>query len=130
MHRYRAPSIAPGTFFVAQSWADFIINMSESNLRQAQPLLVLGNVFVPVTPLGTGLTPGDASSVAPNGIPVGELAELVAIPSGEVSPIVGAGVAVPTCPMAMLQTKSAGKTAAINESPIGILRLQTASSRS
>src|SRR5258707_6995775 len=35
MHRYRAPSIAPGTFFVAQSWADFIINMSESNLRQA-----------------------------------------------------------------------------------------------
>jgi hypothetical protein len=37
MHRYRAPSIAPGTFFVAQSWADFIINMSEPNLRQAQP---------------------------------------------------------------------------------------------
>src|SRR5258705_6522676 len=36
MHRYRAPSIAPGTFFVAQSWADFIINMFESNLRQAQ----------------------------------------------------------------------------------------------
>src|SRR6266436_5240703 len=36
MHRYRAPSIAPGTFFVAQSWADFIINMPESNLRQAQ----------------------------------------------------------------------------------------------
>ena len=36
MHRYRAPSIAPGRFFVAQSWADFIINMSESNLRQAQ----------------------------------------------------------------------------------------------
>src|SRR5258706_14851198 len=35
MHRYRAPSIAPGTFFVAQSWADFIINMSESSLRQA-----------------------------------------------------------------------------------------------
>ena len=38
MHRYRAPSIAPGTFFVAQSLADFIINMSESNLRQAQPM--------------------------------------------------------------------------------------------
>src|SRR5260370_41071191 len=36
MHRYRAPSIAPGTFFAAQSWADFIINMSEANLRQAQ----------------------------------------------------------------------------------------------
>jgi NAD(P)-dependent dehydrogenase (short-subunit alcohol dehydrogenase family) len=44
MHRYRAPSIAPGTLFVAQSWADFIINMSESNLRQAQ--VAAGVVFL------------------------------------------------------------------------------------
>jgi hypothetical protein len=28
MHRSRAPSIAPDTFFVAQSWADFIITTS------------------------------------------------------------------------------------------------------
>jgi hypothetical protein len=27
MHRSRAPSIAPGTFFVAQPWADCITNM-------------------------------------------------------------------------------------------------------
>jgi hypothetical protein len=81
-------------------------------------------------PLGTGLTPGDASSVAPNGIPVGEFAEPVAMPSGEVSPIVGVGVAVPTCALATLQTKSAGRTATINENLIGVLRLQTASSRS
>jgi hypothetical protein len=37
MHRSRAPSIAPGTFFVAQSWAGCITNMPGFNLRQAQP---------------------------------------------------------------------------------------------
>jgi small-conductance mechanosensitive channel len=37
IRRSRAPSIAPGTFFVAQSWADCITNMAGSNLRQAQP---------------------------------------------------------------------------------------------
>jgi hypothetical protein len=31
-----APSIAPGTFFVTQSWADCITNMAGFNLRQAQ----------------------------------------------------------------------------------------------
>jgi hypothetical protein len=101
-----------------------------AKVEHAVPLLVLGIGIVPVTPLGTGLTPGDASSVAPNGIPVGELAEPVAMPSGEVSPIVGVGVAVPTCAMATLQTKSDGRTAAIKEKLIGVLRLQTASSRS
>jgi uncharacterized membrane protein YtjA (UPF0391 family) len=36
MHRSRAPSIAPDTFFVAQSWADSITDMPGFNLRQAQ----------------------------------------------------------------------------------------------
>jgi hypothetical protein len=36
MHWSRAPSIAPGTFFVAQPWADCITNMPGFNLRQAQ----------------------------------------------------------------------------------------------
>jgi hypothetical protein len=36
MHQSRAPSIAPGTFFVAQSWAGCITNMPGFNLRQAQ----------------------------------------------------------------------------------------------
>src|ERR1700674_4734541 len=36
--RSRAPSIAPGAFFVAQSWADCITNMAGFNLRQAQRL--------------------------------------------------------------------------------------------
>jgi hypothetical protein len=41
MHRSRAPSIAPGTFFVAQPWADCITNMPGFNLRQAQPIVAL-----------------------------------------------------------------------------------------
>src|ERR1700675_2423254 len=36
MRRSRAPSIAPGTFVVAPSWADCITNMHGFNLRQAQ----------------------------------------------------------------------------------------------
>src|ERR1700738_432232 len=39
MHRSRAPSIAPGTFFVAQPWADCITNMPGFNLRQAHRLV-------------------------------------------------------------------------------------------
>ena len=39
MHRSRAPSIAPGTFFVAQSWAGCITNMPGFNLRQAQDVV-------------------------------------------------------------------------------------------
>jgi hypothetical protein len=42
MHRSRAPSIAPGTFFVAQPRADCITNMPGFNLRQAHR----GNGFV------------------------------------------------------------------------------------
>jgi hypothetical protein len=86
---------------------------------------------VPVTPVGSGLTPGDVISMAPSGIPVGE----PATPSGEVAPIVGVGVTVPsncpsTCAMATLPTNSAGsRTAASNENLVGVLRLRTASPR-
>jgi hypothetical protein len=94
-------------------------------------LVVVGIVIVPVTPVGAGLTPGDVISVEPIGIPVGEPAEPVATPSGEVAPIMGVGVAVPsncpsTCAMAALQATSAARTAAISETLIGALRLQTA----
>jgi hypothetical protein len=45
MHPSRAPSIAPGTFFVAQSWAGCITNMPGFNLRQAQLEFVVGNAL-------------------------------------------------------------------------------------
>ena len=54
------------------------------------PLLVLGTVIVPVTPLGTAPTPGDAPSVKPFG-PTGAPGT---IPSEEVVP--REGMAVPT----------------------------------
>jgi hypothetical protein len=47
MHRSRAPSIAPGTFFVAQSWADCITNMPGFNLRQAQGPVAMKVRFAP-----------------------------------------------------------------------------------
>jgi hypothetical protein len=88
---------------------------------------LLGIDIVPVTPVGAGLTPGDAISVEPRGMPVGETAEPVAIPSGEVAPMVGVGVAIPvTCAMAPLQAKSAGMTAATDEYLIGVFRFPTA----
>jgi hypothetical protein len=82
--------------------------------RVAQvPLLVIE--IVPVT-VGAGLTPGDAISVEPSGIPTGPTVEPVVMPSGEVTPMVGVGLATPpTCAMAGLQMTSSGRTAAINE---------------
>jgi hypothetical protein len=88
-------------------------------------VLLLGIAIVPVASPGAGLIPGDAISVAPRGMPVGETVEPAPIPSGEVAPMVGVGVAIPlTCAMATLQTSSVGKIAAISESLIGRLLLK------
>ncbi len=94
-------------------------------------LLVVGIVIVPATPVGTGLRPGDVISVAPSGIPVGEPPDPVATPSGEVAPIIGVGVTVPsncpsTCAMAALPTKSARRTAAAGQNFIATLCLKAA----
>jgi hypothetical protein len=84
-------------------------------------VLLLGMEIVPVASPGAGLTPGDAISVEPSGIPVGETDEPVAaMPSGEVVARLGVGVAIPlTCAIAALQTTSAGSIAAINDNLIG-----------
>jgi hypothetical protein len=44
-----------------------------------------GIAMVPVTPVGTGLTPSELSSVAPSGTPVGPTDPPAPIPSGEVA---------------------------------------------
>jgi hypothetical protein len=78
--------------------------------------------IVPVTPVGAGLTPGEAISVAPKGMPVGETVEPVPIPSGEVAPMVGVGAAIPvTCATAALKIKTVGRTVAIKDTLIGVL---------
>ena len=88
-----------------------------------------GVVIVPAT-IGAGLTPGDAISVEPNGMPVGSTGEPVPRLSGEVAPKLGVGLAIAlTCAMAGLQTTSAGRTAAINENLMGLLLMQPASAR-
>jgi hypothetical protein len=97
-------------------------NMDDGEVpRVEHVVLLLGMEIVPVASPGAGLTPGDAISVEPSGIPVGETGEPVAaMPSGEVAPTVGVGVAMPlTCAIAVLQTKSAGRIAAINNNLIG-----------
>jgi hypothetical protein len=103
-----------------------IVDGAVPKVEHVVPLLVLGVTDVPVTP-GIGLTPGETTSVAPNGIPVGATAEFVVMPSGEVAPTVGVGATIPvTCAMAALQTKRAGRTAATNANFMGVLRLPSA----
>jgi hypothetical protein len=50
---------------------------------------LLGIAMVPVVPVGAGLTPGDAISVEPIGIPVGVTDAPAPTPSGEVMPSEG-----------------------------------------
>jgi hypothetical protein len=55
-----------------------------------------------------GLTPGVLSSVAPSGMPVGATGAPGPMPSGEVAPMLGTGLAVaPICAKAGRQAKSA-----------------------
>ncbi len=70
---------------------------------------------IPIVPAGAGPSPGDATSVAPMGIPVGGTGKPGAMPSGEVAPIPGVGLPIPpTCANAGMQPKSAACIAAIN----------------
>jgi hypothetical protein len=96
-------------------------NMPEGVVPAVEHVVPLGIAIVPLESVGAGLIPGEASSVDPSGIPVGET-ESDVIPNGEVAPMVGVGVAIPpTCATATLQVKSAGMTAAANDHLIGVL---------
>lgn len=97
-----------------------IVDGEVPTVEHAVPLLVLGIVIVPVTPVGAGLSPPEVISVDPSAIPVGPTDVPGPAPSGEVAPRVGVVGIVPTCAMAPLQAKSAGSTAAINANLIVI----------
>jgi hypothetical protein len=123
-----APAVVPPPSYIA---LDPNISAGEvAAVEHAVPLLVVGMEMVPAKPVGAGLTPAEVISVEPNGIPVGELAEPIPMPSGEVAPIVGSGSTVsPTCAIAAaLQPTSAEKTAAINDNLPVVLHLKPASS--
>jgi hypothetical protein len=69
---------------------------------------------IPIVPAGAPLSPGDASSVAPMGIPAGGTGEPGAMPSGEVMPSgEGTGAPVPIWEKAAPQPKSTVAIAAI-----------------
>jgi hypothetical protein len=81
---------------------------------------------IPIVPAGTPLSPGDASSVAPMGIPVGGTGKPGAMPSDEVAPIPGVGLPIPpTCANAGMQPKSTACIAAINTRRIMISIVRT-----
>jgi hypothetical protein len=61
----------------------------------AKPV-VPASTIIPAVPVTAGLMPGDASSVAPRGIPVGATVAPGVMPKGEAIPGVGA-VVTPTC---------------------------------
>ena len=110
-----APGVVPPPSYIALD--PYISEGEVATVEHAVPLLVVGMEMVPAKPVGAGLTPADEISVEPNGIPVGELAEPIVMPSGEVAPIVGVGMTESsTCAIAALQMISAGKTAAITDS--------------
>jgi hypothetical protein len=81
---------------------------------------------IPIVPVGGGLRPGDAISVAPMGIPAGEVGEFGVMPSGEVTPIPGVGLPIPpTWAKAELLPNSAASIAAINARRISISIVMT-----
>lgn len=121
-----APAVVPPPSYIA---LDPNISAGEvTAVEHAVPPLVDGMEMVPAKPVGPGLTPADVISVEPNGIPVGELAEPIPMPSGEVAPIVGAGSTVSaTCAIAAaLQTTSTEKTTAITDNLILVIHLKSA----
>lgn len=105
-------------------------NIDVGAVPTVEHAVLLGAEIVPVALAGAGLVPGDAISVDPRGMPAGPTVEPVPMPSGEVAPMTGVGLAIPvTCAMAALQTISAGKTTAVNESLICILHLKASIAR-
>lgn len=73
-----------------------IVEGAVPTVEHAVPLLVLGIVIVPVTPVGAGLSPPEVISVAPSPIPVGPTVVPGLAPSGDVAPRVGVAGNVPT----------------------------------
>ena len=73
-----------------------IVDGEVPTVEHVVPLLVLGIVMVPVTPVGAGLSPPEMISVDPSGIPVGPTDVPGPAPSGEVAPRVGVVGNVPT----------------------------------
>ena len=101
-------------------------NMPEGEVPAVEHVVPPPGMAMVPDEAGAGLIPGDASSVEPKGMPVGDTGEPVAIPSGEVAPMLGVGVAIaPTCAIATWQVMSTATIAATSENLIGARRKPT-----
>jgi hypothetical protein len=88
------PAIPPPSYVVGDP---NVPSGEVATVEHAAPLLAFGTVIVPVKPLGTALTPGDA----PSGKPLGPTDSAGTMPNEEVMP----GVVIPTCAKAALWYK-------------------------
>jgi hypothetical protein len=89
-------------------------NIPEGEVPKVEhPVPLLGIAIVPVERAGRGLTPGEAISVAPIGIPVVPTGAPGPLPSGEVMPSEGVAVTVPTWAIEGLQPNRSEATAVI-----------------
>ena len=80
-----------------------------ATVEHAAPLVALGTVIVPVSPLGTVLPPGDVPGAKPFG-PI----DTPGAPSEEVTPSGGVAVVMPACAKAGLWHSKDQVTATIN----------------
>ncbi|MGF6311670.1 hypothetical protein ABIB82_005667 [Bradyrhizobium sp. i1.8.4] len=106
-----------------------IVDGEVPTVEHAVPLLVLGIAIVPVTPVGAGLSPPEAISVAPSPIPLGPTVVPELASSGDVAPRVGVVGIVPTCAVASLQMRNVGSSTAINANLIVTSLLKSVISR-
>ena len=89
------PAIPPPSYVVGDP---NVPSGEVATVEHAAPLLAFGTVIVPVKPLGTMLTPGDAFS----GKPLGPTDSPGTIPNEEVTPSEGVAVVIPACAKAAL----------------------------
>jgi hypothetical protein len=92
------PAIPPPSYVVGDP---NVPSGEVATVEHAAPLLALGTVIVPIKPLGTVLTPGDAFS----GKPLGPTDSPGTIPNEEVTPGEGVAMVIPACAKAALWQK-------------------------
>lgn len=97
------------------------LDISDDELPDAEHVTPL--LGIPAVPTSAGLIPGEASSVAPKGMPVGDSVEFGVMPSGEVTPMPEGTVPIGTCASAGVPLKSAANIAAISSPRIVISRV-------
>lgn len=107
-------------------------NMSVGAVATVEQTIPLSGIaIVPVAGAASGLTPADESSVAPSGMPVGEIGAPGLEPRGDVAEIVGVGIAMPViCASATCPDESARRIATVWESFIYVLHDKTIDSSS